>query len=261
MPARNYNLPTRNTLKAPRISGGFRRVSKKRPCRICESTTYCGFTADERMSICMWVSEGSIGPSRNGGNKHVHHEVTIISTRSRIPTKPEPLAIAVAPIEVRDAVYRELIRISPARRYYPHLVAGPDGLLHRGFTEAETYNYGALPPSQVERAQLAYQLHQFAINSFPQYGALQTTPVSSASPDAGSTRRVNRRSGSPANSRCPCLSFLTRTNTAGSRPASYVCIKATSRKVRNDIAGFLLPWNPRAAVPALRSISPSDLKN
>lgn len=128
------------------------------------------------MSICMWVSEGSIGPSRNGGNKHVHDDVPIISTRSTAPTKPEPPAIPIAPIEVRDAVYRELLRISPARKYYPHLVAGPDGLLLRGLTEAETHNYGALPPSQAERAQLAHQLYQFAINRFPQYGDLHNHP-------------------------------------------------------------------------------------
>ena len=123
------------------------------------------------MSICMWVSEGSIGPSRNGGNKHVHDDVPISTIRPAAPTKPSPPPIPIAPIEVRDAVYRELIRISPARKYYPHLVAGPDGLLVRGLTEAETHHYGALQPTRKERAQLARQLRQFVINRFPHHHA------------------------------------------------------------------------------------------
>ncbi len=85
-------------------------------------------------------------------------------------TKPAPPSIEIAPVEIRDAVYRELIRISPAQKYYPHLVDGPDGLLSRGLLERETHNYGALPPSQKERAQLAPQLRKFVIDKFPEYG-------------------------------------------------------------------------------------------
>src|SRR5215510_3098464 len=56
----------------PMISVGFQRVSKKRPCRICGKPTYCGFSRDEGTSICMRISAGSRGPSRNGGNIHIH---------------------------------------------------------------------------------------------------------------------------------------------------------------------------------------------
>lgn len=155
--------------RQPLVSNGFRKVTRKRPCRICHKTDWCGYSTDERTSICMRVSDGAKGTSRNGGNIHVHRDVP--PTRGpRKKTKPAPPSIETAPIEIRDAIYRELIRISPAQKYYPHLVDGPDGLLSRGLLERETRNYGALPPTQKERAQLAQQLRKFVIDKFPEHG-------------------------------------------------------------------------------------------
>ena len=94
------------------ISVGFSRVSKKRPCRICGKPTYCGFSRDEGTSICMRISAGSRGLSRNGGNIHVHTEIPFITIR---PTIKRPISqpVSPAPLEIRDAVFQELIRISP----------------------------------------------------------------------------------------------------------------------------------------------------
>jgi len=153
----------------PLVSNGFRKVTAKRPCRICHKTDWCGYSTDERTSICMRVSDGAKGTSRNGGNIHVHNGVPL-SSSPRNKTKPAPPSIVIAPVEIRDAVYRELIRISPAQKYYPHLVDGPDGLLSRGLLERETHNYGALPPTQKERGQLARQLRKFVIDKFSEYG-------------------------------------------------------------------------------------------
>jgi hypothetical protein len=117
----------------------------------------------------MRVSDGAKGTARNGGNIHVHRDVSSTSI-PRNKTKRALPKIEIAPIEIRDAVYRELIRISPAQEYYPHLIEGPDGLLSRGLLERETHNYAALPPTQKERAQLARQLRKFVIDKFPEYG-------------------------------------------------------------------------------------------
>src|SRR6266581_2913313 len=160
--------PGASPLRQPLVSNGFRKVTTKRPCRICHKTDWCGYATDERTSICMRVSDGAKGTARNGGNIHVHHDVSPTS-RPRKKTKLAPPSIEIAPIEIRDAVYRELIRISPAQKYYPHLVDGPDGLLFRGLLERETHNYGALPPTRKERAQLARQLRKFIIDRFPEY--------------------------------------------------------------------------------------------
>ncbi len=155
----------------PLVSNGFRKVTTKRSCRICHKADWCGYSTDERTSICMRVSDGAKGTARNGGNIHVHHDVSRTSS-PRNKTTSAPPSIEIAPIEIRDAVYRELIRISPAQKYYPYLVDGPDGLLSRGLLERETLNYCALPPTQKERAQLARQLRKFIIDKFPEYGRL-----------------------------------------------------------------------------------------
>jgi len=106
------------------ISAGFRRVSKKRPCRICGTPTYCGFSRDEGTSICVRISAGSRGLSRNGGNIHVHPEIQFITIRPTIK-RPINQSVPPAPLEIRDAVFQELIRISPASNYIEELVTGP----------------------------------------------------------------------------------------------------------------------------------------
>ncbi len=173
MPARKtdtkHTNPRTTPAWQPLVSNGFRKVTTKRPCRICRKTDWCGYSTDERTSICMRVSDGAKGTARNGGNIHVHSDFPPTSSPGK-KTKPAPPSIEIAPIEIRDAVYRELIRISPAQKYYPHLLDGPDGLLSRGLLEREIQNYGALPPTQKERAQLARQLRQFVIDKFPEYG-------------------------------------------------------------------------------------------
>ena len=107
------------------VSGGFKRVSKKRPCRICGKPTYCGFSTDEGTSICMRISAGARGPSRNGGNIHVHNEIPIITFPPTI-TIPYRESIPLAPLEIRDAVFQELIRISSASNYREELVTGQE---------------------------------------------------------------------------------------------------------------------------------------
>jgi len=168
MPARKTDTK-QAAPRQPLVSNGFRKVTPKRLCRICHKPDWCGYSTDERTSICMRVSDGAKGTARNGGNIHVHNDVPP-TNRPRRRTKPAPPSIEIAPIEIRDAVYRELIRVSPAQEYYPQLVAGPDGLLSRGLLERETRNYGALPPTPKERAQLARQLRKFVIDKFPEYG-------------------------------------------------------------------------------------------
>ena len=131
MPDPKQSKPRATQARQPLVSNGFRKVTTKRPCHICHKPDWCGYATDERTSICMRVSDGAKGTARNGGNIHVHHDVSTTS-RPRKKTKLAPPSVEIAPIEIRDAVYRELIRISPAQKYYPHLVDGPDGLLSRG---------------------------------------------------------------------------------------------------------------------------------
>jgi hypothetical protein len=64
-------------------------------------------------------------------------------------------SIPLASLEIRDAVFQELIRISLASNFMEELVAGPAGLLSRGLREEGVTRYGALPRKKQDRAVLA----------------------------------------------------------------------------------------------------------
>jgi len=151
----------------------FRRVTSNRRCRVCGKPDWCGYRADEQISICMRISTGSKGTSRNGGHIY-HHERLSLPTIVGLDRKPTPLPIKIAPLEIRNAVYHELIRRSPALKYYSQLVDGPNGLLSRGLRESEILSYGALPPTHEERIKLANTLNKFVTLTFPQYAARNT---------------------------------------------------------------------------------------
>jgi hypothetical protein len=168
----SYSYSNKSTVTNLAIDG-FCRVTRRRRCRVCGKPDWCGYRADEQISICMRISNGSQGTSRNGG--HIYHHGRLSFPTSKVPeSKPTPLPIKIAPIEIRNAVYHELIRRSPVLKYRSQLVDGPKGLLSRGLRELELLNYGALPPTQEERASLANTLNEFVTVTFPQYAMRKT---------------------------------------------------------------------------------------
>jgi hypothetical protein len=124
----------------------------------------------------MRISNGSKGTSRNGGNIH-HHGGFPFAANIPLLKKPLPPPVEIAPVEVRNAVYEELIRRSPALKYYSQLIDGPNGLLSRGMRKPELRNYGALPRTQKERASLARILNKFVTERFPEYALGKTHAV------------------------------------------------------------------------------------
>jgi hypothetical protein len=151
----------------------FCRVTKYRRCRMCAKPDWCGYTTDEQTSICMRISNGSGGTSRNGGNIFHHNRVLLVAN-PRTNRKQARPPIEIAPIEIRNAVYEELIRRSPAVKYYSQLIDGPSGLLSRGLRESDTQNYGAIPRTQKERAVLAHTLNKLLKVRFPEYAVRNT---------------------------------------------------------------------------------------
>src|ERR1044071_1426669 len=105
------------------VSSGFVRVSRRRPCAVCGKFDWCSFTRDEMISICMRVSNGAIRMNSRGGFIHAHYDrapstdFNVQQTQKEI--KP---SVALAPLEVRNAVYSELFRLSPASNYDRELV-------------------------------------------------------------------------------------------------------------------------------------------
>jgi hypothetical protein len=152
------------------ISSGFARANRRRPCAICGKPDWCVYTRDEQVSICMRVSAGAARMNSRGGFIHIHYD------RSPAPTfdLQQPLceikpSVNLAPLEVRHAVYSELIRLSPASNYDHELVSGPRGLLSRGFLRKEVMKFGALPPDMSERDRLSYKLSRFVRKHFPSF--------------------------------------------------------------------------------------------
>ena len=120
----------------------------------------------------MRESSGSRGVSRNGGNIHVHTEIPFVTTHQQVTFSKTQLP-SLAPLEIRAAVFQELIRISPAANY-TELVTGPGGLLSRGLLKAYALAYGALPPTREQRATLAALLGNFVRTRFTSYARLHS---------------------------------------------------------------------------------------
>lgn len=150
------------------VSSGFARVSRRRPCLVCGKFDWCSFTRDEMISICMRVSAGAIRMNSRGGFIHAHYDrAPATDFEAQRPQNEIKPSVALAPLEVRDAVYSELIRLSPASNYDRELVSGSKGLLSRGFLQKEVVKFGALPPEISERDKLRYKLNRFVRNNFP----------------------------------------------------------------------------------------------
>jgi hypothetical protein len=64
--------------------------------------------------------------------------------------RPISQSIPLASPEIRDAVFRELIRYLPLQITGKNWLTGPSGLLSRGLLERHTTSYGVLPPMRLK---------------------------------------------------------------------------------------------------------------
>ena len=95
---RIINFPLRQRTS----SNGFCRVTKYRPCLVCMKPDWCGYTTDEQTSICMRISKGFKGTSRNSGNLFHHNRLFLVAS-PRTARRQAPPPIEIAPIEIRNA--------------------------------------------------------------------------------------------------------------------------------------------------------------
>jgi hypothetical protein len=110
----------------------------------------------------MRVADGARKINCHGGAIHLHlggRQSLFPIARALYPLAPEPQS-PIAPIEVRDHVYSNLIRLSPATNYHSALISGPKGLLERGLGRDRFDRYGGLPASWEERESLCWQILQ-----------------------------------------------------------------------------------------------------
>ncbi len=152
----------------------FCRVTKQRPCVVCQKPDWCVFRVDGALSVCMRVRTGAVKINRQGGAIFLHDLNDTTPPGETLLQQPSS-ANRLAPIAVRDFAYRWLIERSPATRY-PTLLNGSKGLLARGFNAVQLSQYGALPRSLRERDQLTRQLLRALCQQFPDCTSLIGVP-------------------------------------------------------------------------------------
>src|ERR1051326_5425358 len=86
-------------------TNGFCRVTKHRRCRVCGKPDWCGYSTDEQTSICMRVSNGCKGTSRNEGNIY-HHRRLFLVGNPRFNSKRATPLIEIATIYIREELGR-----------------------------------------------------------------------------------------------------------------------------------------------------------
>lgn len=145
----------------------YKRVSRQRACRICGKTDWCSYTPDENISFCAREDKGSDRTSRTGWGVF-YHEKTLFQNHVEPPFPPRrPLLSSkpeLAPIEIRDFVYRKLIELAPATDS-KEIIDGEEGLRARKILDFE--KYGSLPQTQFERRELAREIRQEINQKFP----------------------------------------------------------------------------------------------
>ena len=144
----------------------YKRVSRKRICRICGKPDWCSFTPDEKVSFCARVTTSADRISRTGWGVFYHEKSLFPVEPFPFPRRPPPKKPALAPIEIRDFAYRKLIELAPATRS-KEIVDGAKGLRARKILDFE--NYGALPQTQTERRELAKEIRRLLNQKFPDY--------------------------------------------------------------------------------------------
>jgi hypothetical protein len=99
------------------VNAQYKRVSRQRTCLICGKPDWCSYTPDAKISFCARITTNADRVSRTGWGVFYHEKSLFARTPLPFPAKPPPKKTELAPIEIRDFVYRKLIALSPATRF------------------------------------------------------------------------------------------------------------------------------------------------
>jgi len=148
------------------VNAQYKRVSRHRTCLICGKPDWCSYTPDAKVSFCARITTNADRVSRTGWGVFYHEKSLFARSPLPFPAKPPTKKTELAPIEIRDFVYRKLIALSPATRF-PEIIDGPKGLRSRKILNFE--EFGSLPYAFCERHELA-KIIRIAVNrEFPDY--------------------------------------------------------------------------------------------
>ena len=148
------------------MNSNYKRVTRHRTCRICGKPDWCSYTPDGKISFCARIINNADRVSRTGWGVFYHEKSLFNEAPLPFLRRPPTKKAELAPIEIRDFVYRKLIALCPAYQS-DEIIHGPKGLRARKILDFE--NYGSLPQSRAEREKIA-QLIRILINrEFPDF--------------------------------------------------------------------------------------------
>lgn len=139
-------------------ASGFKRVSKKSPCSVCGKRDWCSTTQTETISFCARSTLNADRISRYGWGVYYrdgHRYVFDFKQNPKRLAEHKKFSQPLAPISIRDRVYRKLIELSPASSS-DEIVNGRGGLSERGIIDIS--QYGRLPILVKERKVLVERL-------------------------------------------------------------------------------------------------------
>ena len=156
------------------MNSQYKRVSRQRTCLICGKPDWCSYTPDARISFCARITTNADRVSRTGWGVFYHEKRLFSEAPLPFPAKPPSKNAQLAPIEIRDFVYRKLIALSPASES-DEIINGPKGLRARKILDFE--NYGSLPQTRAEREFIANQIRILINRKFPDFVRKQKSSV------------------------------------------------------------------------------------
>lgn len=132
---------------------GYRRVSRKSPCRICGKPDWCSTTLDQNISFCARSATNANRLSRDGWGIYYYNIKRLFRSRDAYSVKRQAHSkqTPVATIEHRNKIYRKLIELSPFSKWNK-LSSGIEPIRGASFRELE--NHGRFPRTAIERHRL-----------------------------------------------------------------------------------------------------------
>ena len=155
-------------------SSDYKRVNRKRFCRICGKPDWCSYTPDEKTSFCARVTQSADRVSRTGWGVFYHEKSLFPIEPFPFPRRPPPKQAELAPLEIRNFAYRKLIELAPAINS-KEIIDGEKGLRARKILDFE--NYGSLPKTSDERRTLAKEIRASINREFPDYVRRQKSAI------------------------------------------------------------------------------------
>lgn len=132
---------------------GYRRVSKKSPCRICGKPDWCSTTVDQNISFCARSTGSADRLSREGWGIYYNDIKRPIGPTRTFSAKTPAYTkqTSIATIENRHKIYKRLIQLSPLSKSN-ELVSRRERMV--GAQIRERGNQGKFPKTAIERHRL-----------------------------------------------------------------------------------------------------------